>query len=782
MPGGGAAFWPASGLYMGVLAALDRRHWPGVIAAALPAEAIASAWLFDFPLAAALGTYTGNTLEAVAGAALLRRVCGAPLRLHGLRDVVALAALGAGIASALGATIGAATLTAIDRGEFWQSWLLWWTGDGDGAGVLIAAPLALWAFETHERGVRPPAARWAEALAVLAVLTALAHLVLTSELPLSYALLPPALWAAVRFEVPGAVAATSVLTVMAVRYTAGGADFFANGGVTPEAQHWLLMLFVAVTAVFTLTAAALTRQRREAWQAREHAYAELEQVVQERTAELRASEERARTAHERFTATLRASPVAAFRQDRSLRYTWANNAALGLQPESIIGTTDHELFGREDADRLAAIKRRVLETGEPARLEVPIHAEGRLYWYDLSVQAERDDGGGIVGVVCTAVDITDRKTVQEALQASAARLQRIINVEGIGVFIFDAADGTLIDANDAFLALSGYARSDIEARSVTWRSSTPPDDVEVTEAQMELLGKTGRIGPYETEWLRPDGSRVWVLLAGASLGDGTVVEYCIDVSARKRAEQALREADRRKDEFLAVLGHELRSPLAPLRNAVEILRLAGDRRAVAEQARATIERQVIHMGRLVDDLLDVARIARGVIELKRERVDIAEVVQTAIGTVRPQVDAARHDLTVSLSELWLRADPVRLAQVIANLLNNAVKYTPPGGQIAVSTERRGNEAVVRIKDSGVGIPPEKLHEIFEMFAQVKGSVGQSQGGLGIGLTLVKRLVELHGGRVEAHSEGVSRGSEFVVVLPLGDQDATRAAPPRAQEN
>lgn len=236
------------------------------------------------------------------------------------------------------------------------------------------------------------------------------------------------------------------------------------------------------------------------------------------------------------------------------------------------------------------------------------------------------------------------------------------------------------------------------------------------------------------------------------------------------AKEALAEADRRKDEFLATLAHELRNPLAPIRNSVQIMRLAGIDGEVSEQARETIERQVSHLVRLVDDLLDVSRISRNKFQLRKERVALAVVVQSAIETSRPLIEASGQEFTVSLPSktVWLDADLTRLAQAVSNLLNNAAKYTPESGEIRLAAQRQGREAVVRIRDTGIGIPREMLSHIFEMFGQVDTSHERSQGGLGIGLTLVKNLVEMHGGTVQVHSDGVGRGSEFVLRLPIAD--------------
>ncbi len=246
--------------------------------------------------------------------------------------------------------------------------------------------------------------------------------------------------------------------------------------------------------------------------------------------------------------------------------------------------------------------------------------------------------------------------------------------------------------------------------------------------------------------------------------------YFRDITERKLTLEALQEADRRKDEFLATLAHELRNPLAPIRNGLQVLRLARENPQAEEQARGMIERQVQQMVRLIDDLLDLSRISRGKVELRRERLDLAAAVQSAVETSRPLIEQAGHELTLSLPSepVFVDADVTRLAQVFANLLNNAAKYTERGGDIRLSVEphEHENDVLVRVRDNGVGIPASMLPRIFEMFTQVDRSLERTQGGLGIGLSIVKRLVEMHGGTVEARSEGPGRGSELVVRLPV----------------
>ena len=247
---------------------------------------------------------------------------------------------------------------------------------------------------------------------------------------------------------------------------------------------------------------------------------------------------------------------------------------------------------------------------------------------------------------------------------------------------------------------------------------------------------------------------------------------------RRQAEEALKDTARRKDEFLAMLAHELRGPLAPLSNMLEVLKREDGNPELLREARSTMERQLRQLVRLVDDLLDVNRITRDKLQLRKDRVELASVVRQSVEVSGPMAASARQRLTVTLpaAPIFMDADPLRLSQVFSNLLNNACKFTEEGGDIRLTAERRGGEVLVKIKDTGIGIPPDMLRGIFGLFAQADTSLERSRGGLGIGLSLAKRLVEMHGGSIEAKSEGVGRGSEFEVRLPVL-ADPPSAPPP-----
>ena len=336
------------------------------------------------------------------------------------------------------------------------------------------------------------------------------------------------------------------------------------------------------------------------------------------------------------------------------------------------------------------------------------------------------------------------------LLASEARFRNIIEKNADGVIVLNW-EGIVLYMNSAAEKLFGRKLADCQG-TLLGIPVVPDERTEVDIAQRTGQILIAEMRVTETEWN----------------GQPARLASLRDVTDRKRAEDALREADRRKNEFLAMLAHELRNPLAPIKNAAQVFRLLGPTDPNLRYAREVIDRQVQHMARLVDDLLDVSRITRGKVQLQRQKIDVATVMALAVEGSQPIISARRHELTISLPRepisIW--GDLTRLAQIISNLLTNAAKYTPEGGRIDLCGSRSGDQLIIEVSDTGLGIPPEMLDQVFELFTQVNRSLDRSDGGLGIGLTLVKRLTEMHGGSVSAHCEGLGRGSRFVVKLPI----------------
>ena len=332
-------------------------------------------------------------------------------------------------------------------------------------------------------------------------------------------------------------------------------------------------------------------------------------------------------------------------------------------------------------------------------------------------------------------------------------------------------EGIILTWNKAAERLFGYRAEEAVGRPIT--IVIPPDRLDEERKILANILRGEPMTHFETVRMTRDGRQFHVSLSISPIRDasGRIVgasKVARDISAQKKAEQDLREADRRKDEFLAMLAHELRNPLAPIRNSLTLLEIAGQEDPTIERVRGILERQVGHMVRLVDDLMEVSRITRGTIELRRERLNLADAIRSALETSEPLIRRAGLDTALELppQALYVDADPVRLTQIISNLLNNAAKYSDRSRRVVLTARGEGGEAVVSIRDFGVGIPADMLERVFDMFAQVQGPGRGGKGGLGIGLTLVRSLVQMHGGSIVATSEGAGKGSTFTFRLPL----------------
>jgi PAS domain S-box-containing protein len=470
-------------------------------------------------------------------------------------------------------------------------------------------------------------------------------------------------------------------------------------------------------------------------------------------------------------------PVAAF-GDEHLRMMRAGEPYV---------VADADADPRVAAEHLAAYR----STNARAVVCVPLLKDGRLTAAIAVHQTTpRRWTAEEVELVTTVVgrcwEALERARVERDLRASEARYRTLFTSidEGFCVIevLFDPADPAravdyrFLEVNPAFEAQSGM-------RAVVGRRMREfvADIEEHWLANYGRVALTGEPVRFANEYT---GLNRWFEVYAFRVGPPAARRVAVlftDITARRRAVEdrerlveQLRDADRRKDEFLALLAHELRNPLAPLRNGLQVLHLAGHDSAAAEKARGMMDRQLTHMVRLIDDLLDVSRITRNKLALRRARVPLADVIASAVETVRPAVDAAGHRLSVSVPDqpAYLDADLTRLAQVFGNLLSNSVKYTPPGGRIWLSAEARDGQAVVTVRDTGIGIPDASLPHIFDMFSQVDRSVERSTGGLGIGLALVKGLVEMHGGTVTAASGDPGHGSVFTVRLPVMETPPT----------
>jgi two-component system, chemotaxis family, CheB/CheR fusion protein len=444
----------------------------------------------------------------------------------------------------------------------------------------------------------------------------------------------------------------------------------------------------------------------------------------------------------------------------------------------LLGYSHEEMLARggwmafvhaDDRGRVARLPTR-LRAGDTVEGEARFVArDGRVVWLRFRMRPMLDERGHLAAVFGAASDITGQRETDFSLRASEERFR--VMAETVPSMIWTAdPDGTITYANDQWFRYCGLTR---EPNARGWPElALHPDDLERCRDEWNRALRDGTDYEIEVRYRRHDGEYRWFVTRAMPLRDdaGHVLSWIgvtTDIHEQIIHQEQLREADRAKDEFLATLAHELRNPLAPLRNALYILERSTQDGARSEQARRIIERQVQHMVRLVDDLLDVSRITRGRLELQREPIDAAVVLRDAVETSRPLIEGSGLELDIRLpaTPLLLHGDRTRLAQVFANLLNNAAKFTGRGGRVEISAAREGSDVVVTVSDTGIGIRTEMLPRIFDMFAQSDRPVDRAQSGLGIGLTIVKRLVEMHGGIVEARSEGPGRGSQFIVRLP-----------------
>jgi PAS domain S-box-containing protein len=409
------------------------------------------------------------------------------------------------------------------------------------------------------------------------------------------------------------------------------------------------------------------------------------------------------------------------------------------------------------------------------------HASGATLPVELTLV--RLATGEPVSFTAYVRDLSEQKRTEAAVRESEERYRDLVENANDIIYTHDLS-GRLTSWNRAGERVTGYSAQEVQGMNIS--TLVAPDHLEQARRMIARKVVEGGRTAYELEVFTKDGRRLTVEISSRLAHQPGKAPYvqgvARDITERKRAEHALKEADRKKDEFLATLAHELRNPLAPIRNALQILKMGDDNPALVREMREMMERQVQQMVRLVDDLFDVSRITQGSLELRRERLNLAAVAALALETSRPFIEAAGHHLSIELppEPVWVEGDDTRLAQVLANLLNNSAKYTPSPGQIGLFVERLGDQAFVRVRDNGVGIPAEMLSRVFDMFTQVHSMPTGGQSGLGIGLTLVRKLIDMHGGAVAAHSEGAGKGSEFIIRLPVRAPKTAEAAPPPAR--
>jgi PAS domain S-box-containing protein len=530
-----------------------------------------------------------------------------------------------------------------------------------------------------------------------------------------------------------------------------------------------------------------------------------EAALQQSMSDAQRAEEELRHHAARFETLLNAAPLGVYLVDADFRIRELNPVALpffGEMEGAIIGRDFaeiiHILWEKEYADEIIGNFRNTLATGQP--YVVTERAERRrdrgvtkCYEWRLDRITLPD---GRYGVVCYFREISQQVQAREAILRSEQRNRSLISVLTDVPWITDA-EGRFVAPQDAWARYTGQTWE--QHRDLGWINALHPDDRENVATiwrkaceSKSVYRSSGRVWHAATQEYRHFQARATPIVDELSGAVREWVGTCTDVHEQVQAEQALREADRRKDEFLATLAHELRNPLAPVVNGLELLSFLGSTDPIIGESLDTMRRQMKHMVRLIDDLLDISRISRGKMELKKSHIELAACIQHAIEASRPLAQNAEQQLAVQIPSepIYLDGDSARLSQVFGNLLNNACRYTNRGGRIVLTAWCSESDVIVSVKDDGIGIPPEKLEVIFNMFSQIDSSLERTAGGLGIGLHLVKRLVEMHGGSVRAHSEGLGKGSEFLVCLPVAREehqlaktdgnDATSHAPPSSR--
>jgi PAS domain S-box-containing protein len=444
---------------------------------------------------------------------------------------------------------------------------------------------------------------------------------------------------------------------------------------------------------------------------------------------------------------------------------------VGYLPEEMIGQRKWDfMFGEDVAAMKALFERRRQGVAEEVADIRFRHHDGREIWTLMAARPLHDGAGRFIGALDLFSDITERRRAEQALRDSEERFRTLADNIAQLAWMADET-GRVFWYNRRWFEYTGRTLEEMQGRG--WQEVHHPDHVQSVIEKISRCFETGEIWEDTFPLRARDGTYRWFLSHALPIRDerGAITRWFgtnTDVTDRREAEEALLEADRRKDEFLAVLAHELRSPLAPILTAARILQMKGPPDPQLQKPRETIVRQTLQLSKLVDDLLDVGRIIAGKLSLDKRRVELNDIVKQAVETSGPVIERRRHTLNVGFSEapVYLDVDAARIVQVVGNLLNNAAKYMQEGGRIDLTAFADGGTAVIRVRDEGVGIPPDMLGRIFQRFIQLGSSGHRAEGGLGIGLSLVKAVVDLHGGSVDARSDGIGTGSEFTVRLPM----------------
>jgi PAS domain S-box-containing protein len=790
--------WPPAGIALAALLLFGTRMWPAIFAGAFVVNVTTTGAALS-----SLGIASGNTLEALVGAYLVDRFArGAGAFERGL-DIFKVAAFAAFGSTAISATVGVASLELAGHARWTEAggiWLTWWLGDA--SGILLLTPLiVLWGRPTSEQRWRD---RPLELVTLFAVVVTLAVLVFGGvlparwrQLPTAFLTIPPLLWASYRFGPRTTSIALFALFAVAVAGTQTGFGPFAP--YPSSVSLPLVQAFLAMMALTTLPLSAVVAERRRA-------------------------DDAARLREEQLRVAVAAAQMGTWEwtiASNEVHWSPSLEAMHGLAPGTFGGT--YEAFQADiHADDRAAVVTAIGESLQRGTHRVEyriVRPDGAVRWVEGRGEVFRDAAGRPARLVGVCVDVTERKRADERNRVLADIARSISASLDIDTVLQRIADGArTLCASDRAAIFLRDDRADVMVSRFRVGPSVPSyDELHIRRGEglggmVMQTGRPLRTSSYQTDPRVPDSLRaiaeqrgtvtlmaVPILIADEVAG----LLYVSNRSARafgdedeavtiRLAEQAAiaiqnarlfaREgaaraeaeaANRGKDEFLAMLSHELRNPLGAIASAIQVLDRVDDA-AVGARARVVIARQIQHLSRLVEDLLDVSRATTGKITVRREVVDLGAIAERTVAEVAARHPGRAGELALAARPVRVLGDAVRLEQVIINLVENALKYTPSGGRVSVAVDEVDGAATLVVEDNGAGIATDLLPRVFDLFVQGDHSLDRAEGGLGIGLTLVRRLVELHGGSVTAASAGVGCGSRFTVRLPL-----TAAAPPPA---
>jgi PAS domain S-box-containing protein len=773
--------WPPTGLAIAAVWWLGFRIWPAILLGAFLVNLTTGV-----SIATAGGIAAGNALEAVSAVYLLHRFVGLRNPFYRARDIVMFLLISSGISTTLAATIGNLSLClsgAASWSNFGPLWLTWWLGDAVGA--LVVSPFLLtWLDRPNQRWTLRQVA---EGLLLLASLTVASAIVFEGLLfpklagyPLEHLMVPFLLWTAFRFGTTGVATTMPLLSGIAVWGTTRG--FGPFGTHNPNESLLLLQVFVATAGITTLILAAIVTERK-------------------RTAEdLRIKETQLQLITD-------ITPVLLTQCSSSdLRYRFVNRAyatIFGLTPEAIVGKTVPEFIGEAAYETVRPYLQKVLE-GNPVEYEgeIPYQQAGNRYMR-VVYMPDRDARGKVIGWVASLTDITDRKRAEEQIKKLNSELQRkieefqaLIDTAPVGIGVAMDPECNYIWGNPEFVNMLGTDQANLSKTGpsrdkLSFKMLRNGKEIPAHDLPMQRACREGRgVLDEELEVIRSDGKTIYELgNATPLLDEQGRVRGCIGVflniterkQAEKEREQLLsreqyaraeaEDASRVKDEFLAVVSHELRTPLNSILGWAQLLRSGRLDTSTATRAQESIERNAKAQAKLIDDLLDVSRIISGKLQLDVKSIELISVIHAAIDSLRHALDAKEILLETILEPAanHVQGDATRLQQVVWNLLSNSVKFTSKGGRIEIRLERKNTSAQLTVTDSGEGIRPEFLPYVFDRFRQEDSSRTRKHGGLGLGLSIVQHLIEMHGGAVEARSAGEGYGATFTVTLPLTRQ-------------